>query len=182
MDRAGLVAVNEVRLTLVRHGSTDWTVEKRFCGWSNVPLNELGRRQAKLLGTRLHDRWTSIWSSDLSRCIETTVLTGVEATSDRRLRELDFGKLEGARWDELDADAQRALLDFETFRAPEGESVAQLGNRLKSFSDGLEPGEHLVFTHGGPIRWFLHLCGAPTSGMIDPCTPIEVTLPPPPVL
>jgi 2,3-bisphosphoglycerate-dependent phosphoglycerate mutase len=182
MDGAGLVAVNEVRLTLVRHGSTDWTVEKRFSGWSDVPLNTLGKRQAKLLGAHLHDRWTSISSSDLSRCAETTVLAGVEAMPDRRLRELDFGRLEGARWDELDADAQRALLDFETFRAPEGESVAQLGDRLKSFCEELEPGEHLVFTHGGPIRWFLHLCGAPTRGMIDPCDPIEVTLPARPVL
>jgi broad specificity phosphatase PhoE len=41
------------RLILVRHGETDWNVEGRYQGQADLPLNEWGREQAKLLTERL---------------------------------------------------------------------------------------------------------------------------------
>ena len=69
-----------------------------------------------------------------------------------RLREIDFGDLEGKTWDECDQDTQRALVRFEGFSAPGGESVDTLQERVLGFLAGLAPGNHLIFTHGGVIR------------------------------
>jgi probable phosphoglycerate mutase len=79
-------------------------------------------------------------------------LTAGEATPDRRLRELDFGELEGKRWEDVDSSSRQALVRFEGFVAPGGESVAQLEERVGGFLAELEPGDHLVVTHGGVIR------------------------------
>ena len=77
-----------------------------------------------------------------------------------RLRELDFGLLEGKRWDDCPADARDALAAFDGFEAPGGESVAQLGSRVLGFVEALPDGEHLLITHGGVIHLLLLDAGA----------------------
>ncbi len=42
-------------LTLVRHGQSQWNLENRFTGWTDVPLTEAGRREAERAGHLLHD-------------------------------------------------------------------------------------------------------------------------------
>lgn len=173
-----MVAVTPVRVTLVRHGSTSWTVDKRFCGWSDIPLQESGREQAAALRGRLPEvDWTGTWSSDLVRCTATAELAGFAVTTDSRLREFHFGALEGSKWEELEPETRRALLDFKSFSAPDGESMADFEARLRNFIDALAPGDHLIFTHGGPIRWFLDVTGTAYAGMIPPCAPVSLTLP-----
>lgn len=141
------------RLWLVRHGETEWSAAGRLNGWRDVPLNERGRAQARGLADRLRpQRFVATWSSDLQRCIETARLACAEPMIDRRLRELDFGALEGMTWDELDDATHRALVGFDGFQAPGGESVAMLQARVAEFIAGLEAGDHLVFTHGGVMR------------------------------
>jgi len=145
-----------VRLWLVRHGATDWSEAGKFCGWADIPLNARGRRQARALGERLAGkRFTSIWSSDLARAEETGRLAVNGAAADRRLRELRFGDLEGRRWEDCPADMRAALLAFDGFRAPGGESVGEFRRRVLAFVDTLADGDHLVFTHGGVIRVLL---------------------------
>jgi broad specificity phosphatase PhoE len=125
------------RLWLVRHGATDWSDAGRLNGWTDVPLNERGRAQATWLAGQLKGR----------------------EFADRRLRELDFGALEGRRWEEISAEVQRALITFDGFEAPEGESVAELDSRVFRFLQELPRGEHLVVTHGGVIRTLLRRSG-----------------------
>jgi probable phosphoglycerate mutase len=147
-----VVAVT-TRLWLVRHGATDWSEAGRFNGWTDVPLNELGRRQSERLREHLSATdYDGIWSSDLVRATETARLAAGSAVPDRRLREIDFGALEGLTWAQCPAPAQEALIAFEGFQAPGGESVRHLSDRVLEFVDGLSPGTHLVFTHGGVIR------------------------------
>lgn len=142
-----------VQLWLVRHGATDWSVAGRFNGWTDVPLNADGRMHAESLRTRVAGiDFDGVWSSDLSRCLETARLAGFDPPSDRRLRELDFGAIEGLTWDECSADIRDALLGFDSFAAPGGETTAQLRARLHGFTDHLAAGRHLLFTHGGVIR------------------------------
>ena len=151
-----------VRLWLIRHGATDSSDAGRLTGWSDPPLNARGQEQAKRLKGILHDRnFDSVWSSDLRRSVETAqIISSRRWVQDPRLRELDFGSLEGLVWEEVDAQLQEALLAFEGFRAPGGESVDELRDRLHSFLDELPDGDHVIVTHGGLVRLFLREIGA----------------------
>lgn len=142
-----------MRLWLVRHGATDWSEEGRLCGWSDVPLSVGGRSQAGPLRPWLAGRtFDGVWASDLIRASEFARLVAGPTETDPRLREIDFGDLEGRRWVDCDRSTREALVGFDGFVAPGGESVARLEERVGSFLSGLGPGDHLLFTHGGVIR------------------------------
>lgn len=58
----------------IRHGLTDWNAIGKIQGQTDIPLNEEGRLQARLLGERLLQepyKWDFIVSSSLSRAEET---------------------------------------------------------------------------------------------------------------
>jgi probable phosphoglycerate mutase len=149
-----------VTLFLVRHGATDWTEAGRFNGMTDVPLNEAGRAQARQLKTELAGMsFVSVLSSDLVRALETAELAAGTAAVDGRLRELDFGELEGKTWDECSPETQESLLAFDTFVAPGGESVGALAQRVRELVGDLGSGDHLLFTHGGVIRLLLRAAG-----------------------
>jgi len=85
---------------LIRHGVTDWNYEYRAQGQVDIPLNDEGRRQAELLSKRMeNEEWDYIYSSDLSRALETAEIIGriknVEVKTDPRLREMNCGLIEG---------------------------------------------------------------------------------------
>ena len=150
-----------VILWLVRHGETDWNAEGRFQGWTDVPLNETGREQAEQLRELLStSRFDGVWSSDLERAVETARIAIGEPAVDRRLRELDFGDLEGSVWSELDTETRDGLKEFESFQSPGGESAAVFVRRVFAFLDELDSGRHVVFAHGGVIRAIARVCGA----------------------
>lgn len=160
-----------VRVSFVRHGQTDWNVDHKLLGWTDIPLNLEGERQARLLGATVDiSRYTDVWSSDLRRASDTARLAGWDATPDIRLREIDFGEIEGHTWAELDTEARAHLSAFDGFAAPGGESVAAFSQRVRDFLDGLVPGSHMAVTHGGVIRAALRVCGEtgsfPAHGLI----------------
>jgi probable phosphoglycerate mutase len=80
------------------------------------------------------------------------------ARADERLRELDFGELEGRTWDQCSTKVQAELVSFDNFVARGGESVCELRDGVLAFTGTLY-GRHLVFTHGGVIRVLLRLTG-----------------------
>ena len=150
----------ELDVWLVRHGETGWSAAKRFTGWTDVALTTRGREQAAALagalpaGADVH-----AWTSDLQRCVDTARLAGLDATADARLRELDFGDVDGATWDELPGPVQEQLLGFDGFAAPNGETTAQLQARVQEFLRSLAPGRHVLVTHGGVVRMLLRAAG-----------------------
>ena len=92
----------------VRHGETEWNAEGRFCGRTDVPLSEAGRRQARLLGLRVKPlRVIALYSSPLRRALETARIigevTGRESVVDPRLAELNYGAWEGLTLEEIKA-------------------------------------------------------------------------------
>lgn len=156
----------------VRHGQTEWNREGRWQGQLDVPLNAAGRRQAALLGGRLRaSAFAAAYSSDLARARETAriALPGVSPDLDPRLREMDFGEFEGATWEQIEQthpEALRAYLaDRQAFRAPGGESHAEVRERLASWLDSLpRAGTVIAFTHGGLIRAAIYeVVGAPNG-------------------
>lgn len=148
-------------LWLVRHGETVWNAEHRLTGWADPPLTARGADQARNLGVFLRERsYDAVWSSDLLRARHTAELAFGRAREDARLREIDFGELDGLDWHSLDRSWRDLLLHrFDDFHPPGGESAAAFSRRVVEFVDQLSPGRHLVFTHGGVVRLLLRLMG-----------------------
>jgi probable phosphoglycerate mutase len=140
-------------LWLARHGETPASRERTLAGWIDVPLTERGQAQAAALRPAFADQeFDGVWSSDLVRAVTTARLAWGEPTPDRRLREISFGDLEGVGYTALDEGVRDALMRFDGFQAPGGESFADLRTRVLGFVDELPPGRHALFTHGGVVR------------------------------
>lgn len=162
-----------VELWLVRHGETVWSREGRLTGWMDVPLTPEGEAGAASLRPWLStELFTGVYSSSSRRAAYTARLAYGEAHPEPGLRELNFGRLEGMRWADLEPALQEALFAFDRFAAPGGESTRQMTDRLEDFFDSLSPGRYLCFCHGGPIRAVLRLLGQ--DRLVSPCTVIGV--------
>lgn len=127
------------RICFVRHGETDWNVEKRIQGQTDIPLNEIGRAQALAMAfNAAHVSFKAIYSSDLMRAAETARVLAVREELDvqplPQLRERHYGIFQGITATEGAARYPEAYLrymardvgyDFET-----GESIDQLVMRV----------------------------------------------------
>jgi 2,3-bisphosphoglycerate-dependent phosphoglycerate mutase len=96
------------RVVLVRHGQTDWNVERRLQGQTDIGLNALGREQARRLGEALAgDALAAVYSSDLGRALDTARAVaqrqGLPVHTDTGLRERHFGVFEGLTYHEVEA-------------------------------------------------------------------------------
>lgn len=152
-------------VTLVRHGRTAHNAAGRFQGWIDIPLDEGGHAQARLLAARLaqHKRPpTRLYTSDLRRARQTAEhlenALQLNAVVTSQLREMNIGTWEGLTFAEI------AALDAEAFRAwpfqegPAGESMDHVARRVGAFYDtlSLQEGEHAVIvTHGVTITALL---------------------------
>lgn len=151
------------RLIMVRHGQTEWNVQRRWQGATDIPLNANGRRQARAAAPYYASlEPVAIWSSPLSRAHDTAAevaaLTGLDIRTDGRLAEMDFGDAEGRVWEEVLAMDPR-LAGWHTGRDvqwPGGESGALVQRRvsrtLERIHESEPEGVVLVFSHGTAIR------------------------------
>ena len=137
----------------MRHGETPASRDGVLAGWADVPLTPRGVAQAEAVRPQLAgERFDGVWCSDLQRTVETARLALGGAAPDRRLREINFGELEGREWAALDPDVRKSFVEFNGFHPAGGESLDQVRERVHGFLAELRPGRHLVFTHGGVIR------------------------------
>ncbi len=93
------------KLVLMRHGESQWNLENRFTGWTDVDLTELGRKQAWQAGELLKDKgyeFDLAYTSLLKRAIRTLWLTldamdqmYVPVHNNWRLNERHYGNLQG---------------------------------------------------------------------------------------
>lgn len=159
-----------LRLLLIRHGQTLWNAELRYQGQADVPLNELGRRQAEALARRLAGETIhAVYASDLQRAVDTaTPLAAshrLEIITDARLRELNFGEWEGHTFEEIrrrEPERYQAWLrNPEQFSAPGGETGAQLRERVQAWLEDARA-QHdeqtvAVVAHGGSLMTLLQI-------------------------
>ncbi|MEV4243722.1 histidine phosphatase family protein [Streptosporangium canum] len=149
---------------LSRHGRTEWSVQGRYAGVSDIPLDEVGREQARLLADWARGAGlTGVVSSPLLRARDTAAdaAHAAELTlrTDPRLRELDFGAAEGLRRAEVDPEAMRRfqadpVADF----LPGGEDPVDAAERVTECLRELDAaGRILVVAHNTILR--LALCG-----------------------
>ena len=83
---------------IARHGETDWNLQHRLQGWTDIALNETGRRQAQDLAERLTGvHLDHIYTSELGRSRETAaaLLGHAQVTALVELNERNMGQYEG---------------------------------------------------------------------------------------
>ena len=88
-----------MKVYIVRHGQTDWNVQHKAQGRSDIPLNETGRRQAEELRDKIKDiKFDAVYASPLKRARETAEIATdgeYKIVFDDRLMERSFGDFEG---------------------------------------------------------------------------------------
>jgi probable phosphoglycerate mutase len=141
-------------LWVVRHGDTEWSELRRHTGRTDIPLTDLGRRQAREAGERLDGRrFAAVFSSPLSRAAETARLAGFEAVEfEDDLLEWDYGEYEGR----VTVDIRRDRPGWNVFHegCPGGETAAEVGIRADRFIERVRriEGDVIAFSHSHLLR------------------------------
>lgn len=149
-------------LGLLRHGQTDWNIDFRLQGVTDIPLNETGVAQAKTAAAVLSGQtWHRLLSSPLSRALETAQIVAeahhwpTESIAvEPLLIERSFGEAEGMIHSEWKST-------FGDTHVPGSESRAELAERTKVLLDVIlerYAGKRvLAVSHGALIREVLGL-------------------------
>jgi 2,3-bisphosphoglycerate-dependent phosphoglycerate mutase len=162
-------------LWLIRHGQTDWNVDGRLQGQTDIPLNETGLTQARELAARLGEQaFRALYSSDLRRAAQTARVIGaalrLEVQLHRGLREICFGEWEGQTpaeirqcYPQIIAERHQHPLDT---RSPGGETDREVARRVAAAADEIvrahPVGPVLVVSHGRALALLTCLaCGYP---------------------
>jgi broad specificity phosphatase PhoE len=140
---------------LVRHGETAWTISGQHTSHTDVPLTEVGRRQAETLAARLQRRdFAVVLTSPSQRAAETCRLAGFDHVAEEceDVAEWDYGAYEGR----TTADIRAEVPGWSLWRhgVPGGETVMQVAARADRILDRLRrtAGDGLVFSHGHFLR------------------------------
>ena len=143
------------QIVLVRHAETEWSLDGRHTGRTDIPLTAHGRESAAALAPRLR-AWSFelVLVSPLVRARETCALCGFDAHAQERdaLMEWDYGDYDGLTTAQIRAERPDWLLWRDG--CPGGESPAQVGARADRVIDELRAagGDVVVFSHGHLLR------------------------------
>jgi len=154
-----------MKIYLVRHGETDWNLEMRIQGQTDVDLNASGINQAEECAMFFRDNnYNYVYSSRLKRAIKTAeIIAGgkLPVKTYPELNERSFGIWETCLWSEIhqknpELREQWKLLGRQ-YQPPQGESILEMATRATrkfrevidqhSISDSI-----LIVAHGGPIK------------------------------
>ncbi len=159
-------------LALVRHGQSQWNLENRFTGWTDVPLTDLGRKEARRAGEMLKDARALVdlaFTSDLQRAQETLRIilevlgqSGLPTERDKALNERHYGALQGLNKAEtaekFGADQVHIWRRSYDVPPPEGESLKDTAARTLPYFDAkimpalLAGRDVIVAAHGNSLR------------------------------
>ncbi len=164
----------------VRHGETDWNLQGRVQGHTDIPLNATGISQASHLGQLLASiSFSAAFSSDLTRARQTAELIlkprSLPIRESSALRERSAGKLEGQSTHQLEQSirpfflTEQALIKefyLSTAWHAELETTQSVFQRVVNFLLPYMDHHHgtsiLVVSHGGVLRSLLdHLLFMP---------------------
>ncbi len=158
---------------LIRHGQTDWNKIGRWQGHTDIPLNDSGHQQARLLAHRLAT-WpiSVIYTSDLKRAVQTAdplgIKLGLVPIKEPALRERNGGFFQGLTREELQAhfgeEWRRVRQDG--LAPPNGESDLDLAMRVEAAFQQMvnrHKGDMIaMISHGGALKVLIsHILGLP---------------------
>ena len=183
------------KILLTRHGHVDGINPKRFRGRAELPLTELGLKQAERLGARIAKQWkpVAIYTSGLQRCVVTAgkiaVASGTAASVLDGLMDLDYGDWQGRVQDEVRQEAPDLFAAWHTtpqlMRFPHGESLQELVARVAEALRlvlGRHPGQTVVMVGHDSVNraLLLQLIDQPLSAYWklaqDPCCLNEIDI------
>ena len=149
------------KVYLIRHGLPDFPGGKAMCiGTTDIPMGEKGLAQAEEMAKRLPPV-TAVFSSPLTRAMQTAQAIGMHVTILDDLREMYAGQWDGLTFDEI---RQRYPALFAarakdlTIPLPDAEEHAAGLARFKGAMEAAakqSPGDFAVVAHGGIIAQFL---------------------------
>jgi probable phosphoglycerate mutase len=166
----------------IRHGETEWNADGRLQGTRDIPLNDLGRKQAADAGSILADLFArdgrskqslAFVASPLGRARSTMELVRgalelppADYSIDDRLREIGYGDWEGSTLKQMQASDPevfaRRQADKWTVPPPGGESYASVQIRMRDWHDSLLV-DTVAVAHGGTARALMVALGIETS-------------------
>ena len=146
----------------MRHGETAGNAARQLLGRRESPLTARGRSEAAALATALGPV-SRLVSSPLGRALDTAAALGLEVPVevDPRWIEVDYGELEGRALGDVPAELWARWRADPNFRPPGGESLAEVGVRVREACAelfGVEgrgargPGDVVVVSHVSPIK------------------------------
>jgi alpha-ribazole phosphatase len=150
-------------ITLIRHGATAHSEEKRYSGQNDVSLSPTGIQQIKTLKETLQTKDIhKVYTSTLPRAIQSAkiIFPNHELFQDKQLAELNFGDWDKLTYNEIEhADADNLLKWVKnpwSLAPPKGETMAALEARaaqfLKNINNSESSGNIAIVAHGGSIK------------------------------
>ncbi|MDR1791183.1 MAG: histidine phosphatase family protein [Propionibacteriaceae bacterium] len=174
-----------MKVTLIRHGETEWNASHHYQGVTDTPLSDRGKEQAAAITGTLPTP-DLLFVSPLGRARSTAAIIypDVEQIVIDDLHEWNFGVFEGhTRFDlEDDPDYQAWVASKATGRIPGGESLAQMYSRVapafrSALAQAADANLVSIVTHGGVIMGILetYATNAPAQPLVENCAPLECT-------
>jgi len=174
----------------IRHGETQWNAEGKLQGTRDIPLNDLGRKQAAKAGSILGDLFAKDGRSDASMQFVASPLTRARSTMglvrsvlrlppddyaiDDRLREIAYGDWEGSTLAQMQALDPKLFAKRQaekwTVSPPGGESYVAVQSRMNDWYRELTL-DTVAVAHGGTARALMVLLGIET-----PATAADLTI------
>jgi broad specificity phosphatase PhoE len=174
----------------IRHGETAWNAEGKLQGTRDIPLNDLGRKQAAKAGSILGDLFAPGGRIEASLKFVASPLTRARSTMqlvrnslslppddyaiDHRLREIGYGRWEGSTLAEMQALDPELFFKRQsekwTVSPPGGESYVAVQSRMTDWYNDLT-GDTVAVAHGGTARALMVVLGIET-----PATAAELTI------
>ncbi len=155
-----------MRLYIARHGQTDWNVQHKAQGRTDIPLNDIGKKQAAELRNQIKDiEFDAVYASPLKRATETAQIAidgRNEIIYDDRLIERSFGDFEGK---EINGWVEATGFDIGDLKLNTNvgniEPVKDVLARVKDFLNDLKAKHDnyetiLIVAHGQVVRGFHH--------------------------
>jgi broad specificity phosphatase PhoE len=156
--------MGSTKITIVRHGETEWNISMQLQGHQDSPLTKNGIKQTNLLAQTIKNRdFDLIYSSDLGRAIDTANILNkqlnLQIIPSEKLRERAFGVMEGLTREQVELKYPDIFHVYmhrnSNHQIPEGESLETFSKRVIDEIDLIAKSNVgkrlLLIAHGGVL-------------------------------